>query len=924
MAGQHHRLQDKRGLGMTILNDAVASKWSKPDGSGTFDAMGAAERNLWSAFVRQGEIDRTIRAINAPAAFGAVILGPWGVGKTTLGRAVEAALAPSTHIERLVGTSAETVVAYAPLSLLMARLPPTVLDSPVAIIRGIHELIRSDAAGRDVLLVVDDLPGLDTMTVGVLMHLLMGGTAKLLVLARDMGELPEDLVLLAKDGQLEEIRLDYFTRSDVGELIAKATGAFVSESAVTALHKASNGIPLVLQALFRDQVAKGSIQKIHGGWILKDPINMDASSSLAEIVRGRLARVDEDVRNGLEKVLLLDKAPLGVVTAVVGQEAIWRLEERGFIQVGADGLRLVSVAERYLGDIVRGTLTPSRKAELLNQIAPRVNIELETLEGPEMMSLAAWTLDAGLVLEPRFALAAAANAVRYFDPVLALRCTAKIPSGHRLRVEAAQTRSAAYRVSADYGAAVAELDALEDSVVLNLAIEDFCSWTLALTMALLWVPEGAQRIPELLAAAELRFSGAQCTGQPGAIPRARRLLNLARFISQVQQGEFSVVLAELEAASQDSDREYSLNSACLLVQTLAVVGREVEAVTLGRRIECAVSEWGITPIFSDYYRNGMADAQIWSGLWVDCVQMLREELESMLLPVPYHGGLHELKLGLAHAYAGRGTEAIQVLMSAAAQLEARNSHNALGLAYSALAFCFAQIDSEQDALGYLALARSVSGPTTWTNAAMADFFSLLAMRWLDDPQAAQQLRASAERDIAKGRFTTASMSIFAGSIESTDTGYTRLEEISLRREGPMAELSVLLARSCRTRSAEKALQAAEIAKLLSLDAVESRCAVLALDFAREQSQPGLAKLASERLERLNEHLLRLPLYPQSTAVKLTQREIQVAKLVKRGLGNRAIAGRIGVSIRTVEGHLYQLYSKLGITSRHELLEDGEN
>ncbi|MFQ4147824.1 LuxR C-terminal-related transcriptional regulator [Arthrobacter sp. LAPM80] len=906
---------------MTIYNDVAAPTWLRPARSGTFGAMGAAERKLWSSFVRQAEIDVTVKAINEPATYGVVVLGPWGVGKTSLAHAVEEALSATTHIERLFGSPAETLIAYGPLSMLMARLTATSLESPTGIIQGIDELIRADAAGRDVLLVVDELPGLDTMTVGVLMHLLMGGTAKLLVLARELGQLPEDLVWLAKDGMLGEVRLDRFTRAEVGELIAKATGTFVSESAVTALHKASNGIPLVLQALFSEQVAKGSIKKHLGGWVLKDPINMDASSTLAEIVRARLAREETSVRLGVEKMSLLGNAPLHVASSVLGEDVLWQLEERGYVQISGDGRHRASLTEGYVGDIVRSVLTTERKAELLAEIAMTFDRELDSLDWRETMSLAAWTLDAGMVLEPRFGLAAAISALRHFDPVLALRCTAQIPIDHPLRVKAAQARSTAYRLLADYGSAVAELDTVPATVISALTAEELGSWTLALTGALLWVPEGKRRIPGLLEAAGARVTAAWEADHSGSAGRARRMVDLARCEFQVYHGEFLAVVEDLEAAVKDSDVEYSLNSACLLVPTLAAVGREVESAALGQRIAAEIAQRGFTPLFSDYYRNGLANAQIWSGLWVECVQRLRRELEGMHTLVPYRGGLIELDLGLAHAYAGRGAEGVQVLMSAAAQLEARNCDNALGLAYSALAFCFAQVNNAQEAQSYLAMASSVPGPTLWTNTAMSEFFKLMALRWLDDPRAAEQLHSSALLDIAKGRFTTASMALFGGSIHATDKQYALLEEVSLRRQGPMATVNVLIARSCRTRSAEKALEAAEIAESLGLDAVESRCAVLALDFAREAGKSILARSASQRLERLHRNLPNLPLKPQSAGVKLTPREVQVAKLAKRGLGNRAIADRIGVSVRTVEGHLYQLYSKLGITNRHELLED---
>lgn len=883
--------------------------------------MGAADRKFWSSFVRQTEIDRTVRALNDPDTYGVTVIGPWGVGKTTLARAVEKALAPTTHIERLFGSSAETLISYGPLSMLMARLPAHALETPTGVIRGIDELIRADAAGRDVLLIVDDLPGLDFLTVGVLMHLLLGRTAKVLVTARDTADLPEDLVWLAKDGQLGEIRLDYFSLAEVGELIAKATGTFVSQTAVTALHEASNGIPLVLQALFREQVAKGSIVKHLGGWVVKDTINLDATSALAEIVSSRLAREDAAVRLGVEKMSLLGNAPLQVAISALGQETLWQLEERGFVEISTQGRHRVFLAEQYFGDIVRSGLSPKRMAEIFAEIALNVDQELESLDSRETMSLATWTLDAGMVLDPRLALAAALSALQNFDPLLALRCATQIPTNHPLWVKSVQARSAGYLLLADYGGAVAVLDTVPATVISQLPLDEFGAWVLACTRALLWVKDGVLRVQELLARAEERLVAENSGGPALTNHVGGALLNLARFEYQIHRGEFTAIIPELEAAAGEGDAEYRLNCACLLVPALAAVGRELDAIALAKRIETDMAAVGVTPLFNDYCRNGKALAQIWSGQWIDSVAVLQDEIEGLQRHIPYRGGLIELNLGLAHAFAGRGAEAVQMLMSAAAQLEARNSDNALSLAYAALAFCHAQVNNERDARSWLALAESVPWPTLWTNHAMLNFFTLLALRWLDDPRATEKLHLSALVDIDKGRYAMASMSLFAATIKATDKEYALLEEVSLRRQGPMATLNVLLARSCRTGNAEMALEAAHIAETLKLDAVESRCAVLALDFARDAGRNSVARLASQRLDRLHKNLPKLPFQPQSAGVKLTQREIQVAKLAKRGLGNRAIADRIGVSVRTVEGHLYQLYSKLGITTRNELAED---
>ena len=52
--------------------------------------------------------------------------------------------------------------------------------------------------------------------------------------------------------------------------------------------------------------------------------------------------------------------------------------------------------------------------------------------------------------------------------------------------------------------------------------------------------------------------------------------------------------------------------------------------------------------------------------------------------------------------------------------------------------------------------------------------------------------------------------------------------------------------------------------------------------------------------------------------RLSRREQEVAEGILEGLSNAEIAERLGVTTRTVEGHVYRLYRRLGISARHEL------
>jgi len=64
-----------------------------------------------------------------------------------------------------------------------------------------------------------------------------------------------------------------------------------------------------------------------------------------------------------------------------------------------------------------------------------------------------------------------------------------------------------------------------------------------------------------------------------------------------------------------------------------------------------------------------------------------------------------------------------------------------------------------------------------------------------------------------------------------------------------------------------------------------------------------------------------PLGAQATVEPLTEREIEVLHLAARGLTNKAIGQALGISDRTVQGHLANIYGKLGAGSRTEAVTE---
>lgn len=50
---------------------------------------------------------------------------------------------------------------------------------------------------------------------------------------------------------------------------------------------------------------------------------------------------------------------------------------------------------------------------------------------------------------------------------------------------------------------------------------------------------------------------------------------------------------------------------------------------------------------------------------------------------------------------------------------------------------------------------------------------------------------------------------------------------------------------------------------------------------------------------------------------LTPREHEVARFIERGLGNAAIAGRLGISEKTAANYVSAVLTKLCVRTRHE-------
>ena len=62
--------------------------------------------------------------------------------------------------------------------------------------------------------------------------------------------------------------------------------------------------------------------------------------------------------------------------------------------------------------------------------------------------------------------------------------------------------------------------------------------------------------------------------------------------------------------------------------------------------------------------------------------------------------------------------------------------------------------------------------------------------------------------------------------------------------------------------------------------------------------------------------------PAGNSEQMSTRELEIIRLAARGLTNREIAEKLNLSYRTIEGHMRDIFNKLGVGSRTEAVLAG--
>lgn len=231
---------------------------------------------------------------------GAALLGPDGVGKTTVARTAAEHLAGDfRRVVWITGTESAAAIPFAAVAHL--------IDIPAA--GKTADVLRAarDALGSDLLLVVDDAHLLDRLSAAMVYQLAVSGAAKLIVTA-SAAEAPDDVAALWDDGLVHRVEMSPPGHDD----------ARLADQVATFLADLPDGAIDVLRQL-----------SVHDPLPLADLIAMTSTGAVQEAQRCGVVRVDEAVARCVHPLFL------STMRATVGGPGLRRLRTKLVEQLSA-------------------------------------------------------------------------------------------------------------------------------------------------------------------------------------------------------------------------------------------------------------------------------------------------------------------------------------------------------------------------------------------------------------------------------------------------------------------------------------------------------------------------------------------------------------------------------------------------------------
>lgn len=865
------------------------------------ESVAPAADGSWPLRGRDEEIEAVRAVIDAGGLRTVVVRGPAGVGKTRLLREVASSAELIGHSVRwIIGSP---LVQHVALGALAEFLPPEIVGAdPVALAAHARRELRHGIGDEPAVVCVDDAHLLDRESAAVVHQLCLSEHVVVVCAARSEPRVPLITALCRLVGT-KVLELQPLGPDDVAAMVADVLGGPVQPSTASVFYDRSAGGALFLHELVEDARRAGALRCDPVGWRLQG--QWAPGTRLLDLVYARSQR-DDDVEDlALDIVAVGEPVSLGVLLGLVPEPVLEQLERERLLEVRRDGRRsTVAFAHPLHGEARRDRLSSvaARRHRLL--LADAVHDTGRRRRG-DLLTIAIWRLDGGALDGDEWLLAA--------QRALALRHRASIDLAERAVATSGSTIAwtvlgETRTVARDLSGAMAAFEAARAAATTD---HDIATVVSARARSAYWVGQEVETAIDDLVAAEAVIGDEASRALLGA-QRVSILVNSGRTREGVELADRLVSEGLL---APDLNRWVMSVAA----NGLAFLGETARARSIASALMAEPAPSIPTHLSSGSPATTLVIADILGGDLRSADDLLR--LAAEMVQDPENAGFVATLHGRLALWQGKPRTAME-------RLERGREGLAAGMSPWRSTWCDALCAEAA------ALAGLPSGPIQVSLGATNE----VAHRFL----ALDTMRAEATRRAATGDVTGARSALRIAGDEAFSRGLlaaamlSHYERFRLRDVGADDDVLALAdqvdgawsascaahVRAWRDGDASALLTAVRSFASSGATLFAAECAADAAVTARRAGDATAARRADAVAHELRlggEACWSPRLGPLDSATPLTPREHEIALMAAGGdMSTREIAGRLGVAVRTVEGHLLRIYTKVGVGSRKEL------
>ncbi|HXY63390.1 MAG TPA: LuxR C-terminal-related transcriptional regulator [Mycobacterium sp.] len=868
--------------------------------------METGSGSAWPLVGRDDEVRQALASLDDASEFqGVLLVGDSGIGKSTLARALaDTVKSRGLTVQFVLGTETSKAV---PLGAFYWLTTLHVVREPAVMLAAAQKTMEQERT----LVVVDDAHLLDPLSATLVYQLATGGSTRLIVTIRSPSAVPDAVTALWKERLLLRLRINAFTRQQTEELAHTVLGDAVETRLINELHGRTAGNPLMLRGLLSAGRGSGVLVRSKHGWRLRGALHADRE--LCDLLEVRLQSLAAEELEAVEVLAAAEVLDWETLRGLCDADALAHLERDGTIQLVVDESHTVArLAHPIVGEVALKRAGVVRSRQLNGMLAQHLRKKMQTQEQrsrvPDVRTrilLAQLMMRSDLAPDLDVIIEAAASAVAMSNVALGEEL-ARFAFDHGGGLPAALVLAEALRWQGRRDEA--------EAVLAGVDLDGADEW--------LTVRWGCLR------AANLFFG---C----GQVERARLLLTDMRDrvdcqevagLVRAMEGALACFSGDVSTAIElglplcASDQQ-PLTMTWAVTSTswaLALVGRLGEvhqianaggAAVLGQmgpqRFLIGIAEAMAATVAGDF----AAAERVWERYGPTIT--VGPEADAFVHAI---SGLVQLARGALPSACAAFRDSLSVM-----------SHGFPTGVMLVAAWC-AQAEGARGegeaAAAALRSAEKAYGPQ------VAVFLPELELARAWERASVGQTTAARMHAVRAARIARQS-GMYAVEMRALHTAVrfgdqscaARLEELARTLNTPLAEAIATQARGLARQDGDLLNAAVDrFADLGALAFAADAAAQAADEHARKGHRGKEVKSSTRAYWLASQCGLRTPAVESAARpLSFSGREREIAMLVAAGLSDRQIADRLVVSVRTVGGHLYRVFAKLGINNRDQLI-----